>query len=168
MMSRLVRTLAKSFTVPVAMCARQVAAMDEPLKRHIDAYEARGEDITVAVWREFVDGQRALLPYRWAKLQNEVLYLTSGEMAITDLTFADVLIFARFLTKCLFIFIIAVMIGRRSVFPSLEPASPFVEEVVKNWQPNRLRTVAGAEYIAREQAAAADAAADEAVVTPIS
>ncbi|KAG5487054.1 hypothetical protein LSCM1_07724 [Leishmania martiniquensis] len=168
-MSRLVRTLMKPFTVPVAMCARQVAAMDEPLKRHIDAYEARGEDITVAVWREYVDGQRALLPYRWAKLQSEVSYLASGEMAMTDVSIADVVLFVRFLTKCVFIFIVAVMIGRRSVFPSLAPTSPFVEEIVKNWQPNRLRRVAGAAFMAREQeAAAADSAAHQAEATPAS
>ncbi|CAG9568228.1 conserved hypothetical protein [Leishmania major strain Friedlin] len=154
-MSRLARALAKPFTVPVAMCTRHVAAMDEPLKRHIDAYAARGEDITIAVWREYVDGQRALLPYRWTKFRSEVAYLTSGQMAITDLTFADLLVFIRFLTKCLFIFIVAVMVGRRSVFPSLEPTSPFVEEIVKNWQPNRLHGVAGAEYMACDQAAAA-------------
>ncbi|KAG5511412.1 hypothetical protein JKF63_07375 [Porcisia hertigi] len=165
-MSRLVRTLAKPLTVPVAICTRQVAAMDEPLKRHIDAYEARGEDITIAVWREYVDGQRALLPHRWEKLRSELMYLTSGEMAMSDLTFADVLILIRFLTKCLFIFIVAVMVGRRSVFPSLEPASPFVEEIVKNWQPNHLSRVAGAEHIARYQAAAA-AAAEEQTKTPI-
>ncbi|AYU75954.1 hypothetical protein LdCL_050009900 [Leishmania donovani] len=167
-MSRLARALAKPFTVPVAVCTRHVAAMDEPLKRHIDAYAARGEDITIAVWREYVDGQRALLPYRWAKFRSEVAYLTSGQMAITDLTFADLLVFVRFLTKCLFIFIVAVMVGRRSVFPSLEPTSPFVEEIVKNWQPNRLRGVAGAEYMARDQAAAADMAADKAEKSPIS
>nr|CAJ2466965.1 unnamed protein product [Leishmania braziliensis] len=160
-MSRLARALAKPFTVPVAMCARQIAAMDEPLKRHIDAYEARGEDITIAVWREYVDGQRVLLPYRWAKLRNEIAYLTSGEMAITDVSFADFLLIVRFLTKCLFIFIVAVMVGRRSVFPSLKPTSPFVEEIVKNWQPNRLRGMAGAEYMARDQAAAAAAVAAE-------
>ncbi|GET85780.1 hypothetical protein, conserved [Leishmania tarentolae] len=164
-MSRLVRALAKPFTVPVALCTKQVAAMDEPLKRHIDAYEARGEDVTIAVWREYVDGQRALLPYRWAKFRNEVTYLTSGQIALTDLAFADLLLFVRFLTKCLFIFIVAVMAGRRSVFPSLEPTSPFVEEIVKNWQPNRLRRVAGAEYMARDQAAAAAAAAADVAVS---
>ncbi|KPA80819.1 putative mitochondrial hypothetical protein [Leptomonas pyrrhocoris] len=146
-MSKLARTLVKPITVPVAACARKVAAMDEPLKRHIDAYEAKGEDITAAVWREYVDGQRALLSHRWAKLKNETAYLTSGQMAITDLTFADFLFFARFLTKCLFLFLVAVMVGRRSVFPPLEPTSSFVEETVRNWQPNHLSGVAGAEYI---------------------
>lgn len=150
-MSKLVRTLAKPFTVPVAACTRHVAAMDEPLKRHIDAYEARGEDVTVAVWQEFVNGQRALLPFRWTKFQNELSYLTSGEMAITDLHFRDLLFFVRFLTKCLFIFIVSVMVGRRSIFPSLQPTSPFVEEVVRNWQPNHVKGVAGAPYILRYQ-----------------
>lgn len=150
-MSKLVRTLVKPVTVPVAACVRRVAAMDEPLKRHIDAYEAKGEDITAAVWQEYVEGQRALLPYRWEKLKSEASYITSGQMAYTDLSFADMLIFARFLTKCLFIFIVAVIVGRRSIFPSLQPESPFVEEIVKNWQPNRLSGVAGAAYLKRDQ-----------------
>jgi hypothetical protein len=151
MMNKLARTLVKPVTVPVAACARRVAEMDEPLKRHIDAYEAKGEDITVAVWREYVAGQRALLPYRWEKLKNETAYLVSGQMAITDLSFADFLFFARFLTKCLFIFIIAVIVGRCSIFPALQPESPFVEEVVKSWQPNHIHGVAGAAYIKRDQ-----------------
>lgn len=150
-MSKLVRTLVKPVTVPVAACVRRVAEMDEPLKRHIDAYEAKGEDITAAVWREYFEGQRALLPYRWEKLKNETSYLVSGQMAYTDLSFADVLIFARFLTKCLFLFIVAVIVGRRSIFPPLQPESPFVEEIVKNWQPNHISGVAGAAYIKRDQ-----------------
>lgn len=153
-MSKLARSLVKPVTVPVAACVRRVSAMDEPLKRHIDAYEAKGEDVTAAVWREYVDGQRALLPYRWEKLKNETSYLVSGQMAYTDLTFADLLIFARFLTKCLFIFIVAVIVGRRSIFPSLQPTSPFVEEIVKNWQPNRVKSVAGATFIRQDQASA--------------
>ncbi|KPI83090.1 hypothetical protein ABL78_7890 [Leptomonas seymouri] len=151
MMNKLARTLVKPITVPVAACARRVAAMDEPLKRHIDACEAAGEDVTAAVWREYVDGQRALLPYRLEKLRDEASYITSGRMAYTDLSFADMVIFARFLTKCLLIFIIAVLVGRRSIFPPLQPESPFVEEIVKNWQPNRLSAVAGAEYLRRDQ-----------------
>ncbi|KAK7196397.1 hypothetical protein NESM_000576700 [Novymonas esmeraldas] len=163
-MSRLVRTLAKPFTAPVALCTRHVAAMDEPLKRHIDAYAARGEDITTAVWREYADAQRALLPHRWTKFKGELAYLTSGEMAITELAAKDLLLFLRFLTKCLAVFLAAVMIGRRSVYPSLQPTSPFVEEIVKNWQPNRLSRVAGTEFIAQAQA---EAAAAEAASSPI-
>ncbi|KAL7703042.1 hypothetical protein N2W54_001145 [Lotmaria passim] len=154
MMKKAVRILVKPVTVPVAACVRRVEAMDEPLKRHIDAYEARGEDVTAAVWREYVEGQRALLPYRWEKLKSETSYLISGQMAYTDLFFADFLMLARFLTKCLFIFLVAVIVGRRSIFPSLEPTSPFVEEIVKNWQPNHVSKVAGAEYIKSDQASA--------------
>lgn len=146
-MSRLVRKLVKPLTLPVAICTSQVHQMDEPLKRHIDAYEQRGEDVCAAVWQEYITSQRALLQYRWKKLQQEVTYITSGQMSMVDLTAGDALQLLRFATKCLFLFLIAVMVGRRSIFPPLEPTSVFVEEVVKNWQPNHVNVFSSKEYI---------------------
>lgn len=137
-MGKLIATLCKPVTVPVAACASRVAAMDEPLKRHIDACTETGEDICDKVWREYFSSQRRLVPYRVKQFWHEVAYLGSGQLGVATLSFHDAVIFARYATKCLLIFIIAVMVGRRSVYPSLEPTSPFAEEIVKNWQPNHV------------------------------
>lgn len=140
-MRRMIRTLAKPITVPVAACVGRVARMDEPLKRHIDAAEATGDDVCAQVWREYVSWQVKLLPYRWHKLQMELDQLTSGKMPISELTFSDFILFAKFATTCLFLFLVGVMVGRRSVFPSIQPGSPFTEEIVKNWHVNQINAL---------------------------
>lgn len=140
-MSKLIRAAAKPFMAAVSLCTREVNAMNEPLKRHIDACEAKGEDVCAKVWREYVDWQAKLLPHRLNKVQAEFRYVFSGEMAVATVSWKDLLTFARFATTCMTIFLVFVMVGRGSVFPPLAPTSPFVEEVLKNWQENHINNL---------------------------
>ncbi|CCW69062.1 unnamed protein product [Phytomonas sp. Hart1] len=135
-MSKLLSSLTKPITVPVAMCARNVAKMDEALKRHITAYEATGRDVCEGVWREYISWQIRLLPYRFNKLKAECRGLVSGDYPLSGVGFKDFVSLARFATNCLVIFIVSVMVARYSIFPLLEPDSPFVEEVLNSWQIN--------------------------------
>lgn len=137
-MNRLIKVLAKPISVPVAACTARVSNMREPLKHHIDAAEANGEDVCEKVWHEYVSWQTKLLPYRLSKLQAEVGQMASGKMPLSELSFHDTVLFLKWATTCLFLFLVGVMVGRRSVFPPLAPTSPFVEEVLCNWQVNHI------------------------------
>lgn len=139
----MIRALAMPVTVPVAAAVARVARMDEPLKRHIDRAEATGEDVTALVWREYVDYQKKLLPYRWDKFLSELMMVGLGHRPISELTCVDAVFAARWLTKCLVLFLVFVMLGRGSVFPAIEPTSPFVEEVRKNWHVNQIDRLGG-------------------------
>ncbi|RNF05900.1 uncharacterized protein Tco025E_07703 [Trypanosoma conorhini] len=133
------RALARPFVALVASMDRRIERMDEPLKRHIQHHNKSGEDLCASVWREYWSYQKALLPYRKARLYSELSYIAGGTLSVVNLGVKDVVLFSRALTKCLFLFLICVILGRRSVFPSLEPTSVFVEEINRNWQPNHKR-----------------------------
>ncbi|KAH9588798.1 hypothetical protein LSM04_008165 [Trypanosoma melophagium] len=129
----------RPFVSLVASMSKRIDRMDEPLKRHIEQHEKSGEDLCASVWQEYWSYQKALLPYRRERLMSEISYITEGKLSLANVNMKDIILFSRAITKCLFLFIIFVIIGRRSVFPSLEPTSVFVEEVQQNWQPNHKR-----------------------------
>ncbi|CCW61346.1 unnamed protein product [Phytomonas sp. EM1] len=137
-MSKLFVSLAKPIIVPVSMCARNVAKMDEALKRHIIAYEASGRDVCRDVWYEYISWQIRIIPYRFKKLTAECRSLVSGDYPLSGVSCKDFISIARFATNCLMIFISFVMLGRCSIFPLLEPGSPFVEEIINSWHINRI------------------------------
>ncbi|KEG08996.1 hypothetical protein DQ04_06031030 [Trypanosoma grayi] len=133
------KVLAKPFVAVVASMSRRIERMDEPLKRHIEEHEGSGEDLCASVWHEYWSYQKALLKYRQERLMSELLYLSGGKISMATAGIKDIILLSRALTKCLFLFLIFAIIGRRSVFPALEPTSVFVEEVKTNWQPNYKR-----------------------------
>ncbi|CAD2222471.1 hypothetical protein ADEAN_001001500 [Angomonas deanei] len=132
-MGKILQALTKPVTVPVAACRRSVAAMTGPLKQHIDIHEKQGEDVCTLVWQEYVHAQRHLVGYRFQKFISECKYIASGEMAIATFEKTDLLLLLRWLTKCLALFLAFTLVGRRSIYPPLEPHSPFLEEAVANW-----------------------------------
>jgi hypothetical protein len=108
--------------------SRATATLPSPLREHVKLYEARGEDLTVAVRNEFWTTQKDLFPYRVAKLKAEVAYLRSGfgGFSLATWSIKDVVCTFRFWVRILSVFIAGVMLGRQSYFPMLEPGSPFV------------------------------------------
>lgn len=115
--------------------------MNEPLKRHVEEHYRSGEDLCASVWREYWSYQRALLPYRWRRLSGELSYIRGGRLSLAATETKDVVLYLRAITKCLFLFLLCTVVGRRSVFPPLEPGSPFAQEIEANWQPNHRRGV---------------------------
>lgn len=138
-MNKITSIACRVLNAPFAMCERRVARMGGPVKHHIDAYESRGEDLCAAVWNEYVRGQRKLLPYRVNKFTSECAHIMSGNIALATSSLRDWVLLLRFGTKCMFVFILFTMVGRRSVYPPISPRSAFVEELVRSWQPNHVR-----------------------------
>lgn len=116
-----------------------MSAMDGPLKQHIELADAKGEDLTIGVWQEFFEWQSRLLPFRRAKFVSEASALCSGSVtSFANATYKEYIVGMRVLTKCICLFLIFTMLGRGTVFPLIEPTSPFMEQV-NLLQPNHRR-----------------------------
>jgi hypothetical protein len=138
-MSRLVTAASQPFVKIVASATLRVKSMDGPLKEHIDVHNASGADLTASVWKEYVSWQRKLVSYRYAKLQEELHEVTSGKaFSFGNMSYKEYIIGLRVITKCIAIFLMFTMLGRGTVFPLLEPTSPFLKQV-DLLQPNHRR-----------------------------
>lgn len=138
-MSRLVLAAQQPFVKIVASAALRVKSMDGPLKEHIDTHNGLGTDLTASVWQEYVAWQRKLVSQRYSKLQEEVNEITSGKaFSLGNMTYKEYIIGLRVITKCIAIFLVFTMLGRGTVFPLLEPTSPFMKQV-ELLQPNQRR-----------------------------
>jgi hypothetical protein len=133
--------------------SRATATLSRPLRDHVQAFEARGEDLTVAVRNEFIQTQRALVGYRVDKFWAELAAFRNGAgVSLATLSSKDAVCFARNVTRVLAVFLFAVMLGRNSIFPMLEPDSPFVEGL-KWCNPNSVpKRYVGAVYGDRDEA----------------
>ena len=109
--------------------SRSTATLFAPLGDHVKAYEAKGEDMTVAVRNEFYKTQQELMMYRQAKFYQELAYFRTsiGGLSLATFSIKDVVCISRTWVRFLAVFIATVMLGRSSYFPLLEPDSPFVE-----------------------------------------
>ena len=125
----------------------RVARVPTPLRTHIEAHEAAGTDITQAIWNEYVAAQRALITTRRDRFYEELRAVFNGRFSLATTTLPDVIVGLRCLTKCLFLFCVFTMVGRRQVFPLLEPTSPFLVEVLLRWTPaQRMARLSNAQY----------------------
>lgn len=97
-----------------------------PLKERIAADSAEGVDTAVRSSKQFFQDQKQLLAYRTVRMIEESKHIFSGAY-FKDYGILKAVDDLRFLTQCFFLFLIFVIIGRRSVFPPIRPDSPFVE-----------------------------------------
>lgn len=137
-MSRAIQIAGKPFVKIYAVANARINGISGPLKQQIDSHNASGEDLCAGVWKEYFTWQRELISYRKEKLLDELTLLKSGKVSFATLTYKDVIIALRVMTKYLFILLIFTILGRGTVFPLLLPTSPFLEEVAL-WQPNHKR-----------------------------
>lgn len=129
-MSRVVAVAQKPLLKIVAAANLRISTLEGPLKQHIVRCDATGEDLTAAVWNEYKTCQLKLLQYRREKLWDEAAYLFSGSaFSFATLTYKDIIIGLRIATKCLALFLIFTMIARGTVFPLVEPTSPFMQQI---------------------------------------
>ncbi|KAG8342596.1 hypothetical protein TRVL_06575 [Trypanosoma vivax] len=134
------RILGSPFSIIATCVQKHINRMDEPLKRHIEEHNTTGEDLCANVWKEYWAHQRRLIPYRWKRFASELAYIRAGNVSVANTSLKHVILYARALIRCFFLFIVFAVVGRRSVFPPLEPDSPFVEELEKNWRPNHKKS----------------------------
>ncbi|CCW69339.1 unnamed protein product [Phytomonas sp. Hart1] len=105
---------------------RRLAMLEPETMKYVQAHEADGTDAAKALTSFHIQQQRHLLHYRVLRFCTEFRYLFSMQY-FKNYNVKDFVWDARFLTRALFLFIVGVIVGRQSVFPLIEPDSPFVQ-----------------------------------------
>lgn len=110
---------------------RYIANQEPEFIERVKAHQAAGTDMAALSTHSFINDQWRLLPYRVVKCREEwdqfkteswKTYVNPGKWELKN-----VIIEFKFLVHLLAVYIFAVMWGRNSMFPLLEPESPFVE-----------------------------------------
>lgn len=142
MCSKCCATVLKPVTVVwdkiTANATRRVNVAEGPLAAHIAKHKAGGTDLTEAVFWEYIQAQQLLFRGRLAQLKLEWATLRQGGTQISWVTLGpkDILSFLRFwVIRPLFVYMAAVMVGRWSMYPLLQPGSPFIKSL-KYHNPN--------------------------------
>lgn len=126
----------KKFLCCVVSCAKaKVANLPPAMQERIAADTEKGIDTAALSSKRFYHEQKGLMAYRVVRLKDEACHVFSGEY-FKNYGIAKALDDLRFLTQCLFLFIIFVLIGRRSVYPPIKPDSPFVIALENKTNPN--------------------------------
>lgn len=115
--------------------SKKVAAIPQPLRANIDAATEKGEDAAALMSKQYFSSQKKLLWYRSARFAQETRHVVTGEY-FKGYGLGKFLDDLRFLTQSFFLFLMFVIIGRRSVFPPVKPDSPFVEALKDKVNPN--------------------------------
>lgn len=111
--------------------------MDNEWKKTVADCNASGVDLATKTSNEFFAAQFKLIPYRIERMKFEWDHLCSTCCTSRGacLNVKNIVVEFRFLVRLLFVFMIAVMMGRQSIYPLLAPGSPFLEEL-KHTNPN--------------------------------
>eukprot|EP00759_Apiculatamorpha_spiralis_P058736 PhF_6_TR9309/c0_g1_i1/m.14717 len=97
------------------------------LKERIAQADATGDDLATDSTKAFVQLQYDLISYRIQKFKVELNHFLNEPLG--NYTYKNWFVFFRFLVRCLFIYMGALMVGRRSIYPPVYPDSPFVKEL---------------------------------------
>ncbi|KAG5469211.1 hypothetical protein LSCM4_02609 [Leishmania orientalis] len=115
--------------------ARKMQCMEPSMAEWIKAQEARGADAATISRQRFLREQRQLVSYRVVRFFAECRYIASGQY-YKNYNVGCFLQDVRFATQAFFIFLMAVMIGRRSVYPPISPTSPLAIALDHKVNPN--------------------------------
>jgi hypothetical protein len=108
-----------------------IANQESEFTERVKAAQAAGTDMATESVQNFVKDQWRLLPYRVVKCREEwdffktegyKNYFNPGKWDLKSLV-----VEFRFFVHMLAVYLFAVMLGRNSIFPLLEPGSPFVD-----------------------------------------
>lgn len=115
--------------------ATKLAAVAPSTAEYIKAHEAAGTDAATASRQRFLREQHQLLHYRVVRFFEESRYIASGQY-FKHYNFGCLLQDVRFATQALFIFLVAVLVGRRSIYPPISPKSPLAIALDHKVNPN--------------------------------
>ncbi|KAK7202150.1 hypothetical protein NESM_000284400 [Novymonas esmeraldas] len=115
--------------------AKKLKAIEPAMGEWIKAQEAAGVDAATVSRQRFLREQRHLVSYRVVRFFEEARYIASGQY-YKNYNVGCFLQDARFATQALFIFLVAVMVGRRSIFSPISPSSPLALALDHKVNPN--------------------------------
>jgi hypothetical protein len=114
---------------------KKLAFAEPEFTAQIAAHDAQGTDLAAFTTRNFIAQQFKLVPYRIVRMKDEFKELKTGNCC-KDIGIKCVVVEARFLARLVALFMLCVMGARNSMFPLLEPTSPFIEGVKTYNNPN--------------------------------
>lgn len=115
--------------------AAKLQCAEPAIAKMIAAHEATGADAASLSTKRYLSEQSQLINYRVVRFFEECRYLASGQYA-KHYDMGCALKDARFLTQALFVFLMTVMVGRRSVYPPIRPDSPLAIALEHKVNPN--------------------------------
>ncbi|AYU82276.1 protein of unknown function - conserved [Leishmania donovani] len=115
--------------------AKKMQSMEPAMAEWIKAQEATGSDAATISRQRFLREQHQLMSYRVVRFFEECRYIASGQY-YKNYSIGCFLQDARFATQAFFIFLMAVMAGRRSVYPPISPNSPLAIALDHKVNPN--------------------------------
>ncbi|CAJ1035611.1 hypothetical protein Q4I30_007182 [Leishmania utingensis] len=102
---------------------RKMQSMEPAMAEWVKKQESSGADAATISRQRFLREQHQLMSYRVVRFFEECRYIASGQY-YKNYNIGCFLQDARFATQAFFIFLMAVMVGRRSVYPPISPNSP--------------------------------------------
>lgn len=104
----------------------------------VQQHQATGTDFAANATRNFIALQFKLVPYRIMRVAEEAQAFGCAvrSFKVSDIGLKWIVGEGRFVARCMFLFMLGVIVGRNSVYPLLEPGSPFVKELQYR-NPNR-------------------------------
>ncbi|KAG8342929.1 hypothetical protein ERJ75_000379000 [Trypanosoma vivax] len=118
-----------------ARSSLKLASADETILKVIAEHNANGTDAAASSTKRYMTEQKQLFHYRVVRFFDECHYLASGNYFRTY-TKANFILDVRFVTKVFFLFIVGTLVGRKSIFPPIDPDSPLVLALENKVNPN--------------------------------
>ena len=111
--------------------ARRSHLQSDEVKKCIAEAELTGADPAAASTQKYISHQLQFITYRFQRLRDEITFVTREGLNFQIYSYKHWVLFFRFLVRCFTLFMAGVMLGRHSVYPLVEPDSPFVDEMRK-------------------------------------
>ena len=115
---------------------KRTARYQDEYATNMAAHNAAGTDLAMTTTNQFIKDSFKLIPYRIERAGDEFKYVCSGQYC-KNFDRYNLVVELRFLTRLLFVFMVSCMYWRGSMFPLIEPESPFAEGFQYKLNPNR-------------------------------
>ena len=119
-----------------ARAVKRTALYQDEYASNMAAHNAAGTDLAMATTNQFIKDSFKLIPYRIERAGDELKYVCSGQHC-KNFGLGKAVVELRFITRILFVFMTMVMFARGSMFPLIEPDSPFAEGFQYKMNPNQ-------------------------------
>ena len=118
---------------------KQVTLAEGELAQKIGAHQAAGTDLAYTTTKDFIELQLRLFPYRATRLADEFAELNNGAIGerVKSMGAKDWIVFLRFVIRCVFMYMLGMMVCRQSTLPLIEPTSPLVPGIYEYHNPNK-------------------------------
>ncbi|KNH08985.1 hypothetical protein XU18_0663 [Perkinsela sp. CCAP 1560/4] len=105
--------------------------LPKEIQTTVEEYQFNGKDFTADLSRKYWSLQTMLFYERVGKLKRELFAILTSRPS--EYNYKHVILFLRWMLRCLFLFIVGMIVGRQSIHPLVLPSSPFAFELKKQY-----------------------------------